>query len=168
MIGRVRAPEVRVASGERVLAWAVAVDGTVLAGTAAAFYAASPGTVVEPVRIPWERVEAAQWDRDESVLDVAEVGTWGEQRPRHRFEVEDPRRLLQLVRERVTASIVVQRHVPVAGRRGFRVIARRPPTAGDHPLEWFYEYDEGIDPEDPVVRVSAAEALAAARADVGL
>jgi hypothetical protein len=143
----------------------VAEDGAVAAGTRDAFYLIRPGEPV--VRVPWERIEAADWDRDESVLRVAEVGSWGRERPVHVVALDDPRRLLQLVRERVTASIVLQRHVPIAGARGVRVIARRAPS-GDRPVAWVYEYDAGIDPDDPAVRRAAAAALDAARIDVGL
>ena len=48
-----------------------------------------------------------------------------------------------------------------------RVIARRAPR-GDQPVRWIYEYDDGVDPDDPAVRQAAEEALAAARAEVGL
>ena len=48
---------------------------------------------------------------------------------------------------------------PSNGRRGVRVIARRAP-AGDRALRWVYEYDEGIDPDDPAVRLAAETALA--------
>ena len=61
-------------------------------------------------------------------LRVVEVGTWGEPRAEHRFASPSPGRLLELVRERVTASVVLQRHVPVRGRAGVRVIARRAPA----------------------------------------
>ena len=71
-----------------------------------------------------------------------------------------------IVKAVVTASVVLQRHVPIEGRRGVRVIARRAPR-GDRPVQWVYEYDEGIDPTDPVVQAAAAEALDGARADVG-
>ena len=49
--------------------------------------------------------------------------------------------------------------------RHLRVIARRPPR-GDQPLAWLYEYDEGVDPDDPAVRAAAEEALAVARAEI--
>ena len=153
-------PPVAVGPGEKVLAWTVAESGETLAGTRDALY-------VGDRRLPWEEVEAADWDGDASVLRVSEVGSWGEQRVEHVFTVEESRRLLQLIRERVTASVVLQRHVPITGRRGLRVIARRAPR-GDRPLAWFYEYDEGIDPDDPVVRLAASEALSAARDEVGL
>ena len=45
-------------------------------------------------------------------------------------------------------------------------IARRAPS-GQSDVQWLYEYDEGVDPEDPFVRAAAETALAAAQADVG-
>ena len=38
------------------------------------------------------------------------------------------------------------------------MIGRRAPR-GDAPIEWFYEYDEGVDPDDPTVRAAALDAL---------
>lgn len=151
-------PPIEVAAGERLLAWAESSDGPV-GGSRDALYL--PG-----LRIPWEEIEAADWDSESSRLRVTEVGSFGLARPVHLVDVETPGALLELVRERVSASIVLQRHVPVRGRRGLRVIARRAP-GGHRPLTWLYEYDEGVDPTDPLVRQAAGEALATARADVG-
>ena len=153
-----RRPDLEVASGERLLAWATAADGAVVGGTRDALYL--------PERLPWEQVEAAGWDSEAATLRVREVGTWGEPRREHELALEEPRRLLQLVQERVTASVVLQRHVPVNGRRGVRVIARRAPGRRDEP-SWAYEFDEGIDPADPEVRRLAAEAMLAAREELG-
>ena len=161
---RTSAPSVSVAQGERVLASAAADDGTVLAGTRDAFYVARGE---ETRRVPWEQVEAADWDRDTDTFRLSEVGTWGEQRPVHTATLADPGRLLELVRERVTASVVLQRHVTVSGRRGLRVIARRAPS-GSGGVEWVYEYDEGVDPDDPAVRDVARATLEAMRREVGL
>jgi hypothetical protein len=158
--GFAKRPPVDVAPGERVLAWTEATTGEVLAGTREALYLG--GT-----RLAWEDVEAADWDRETEVFRVVEVGTWGEVRGEHRFVIGEPRRLLELVRERVTASVLLVRHVPIEGRRGLRVIARRSP-AGDRGVRWLYEYDAGIDPGDPVVRLAAENALADARSEVGL
>ena len=152
-------PPLEVAPGERLLAWAQASDGAAVGGTRDALYLAGS-------RIPWEQVQAADWDSEAGVLRVSEVGSWGEHRPEHELGIEEPGRLLELVRERVTASVVLQRHVPLAGRRGVRVIARRAP-AGGRPLPWVFEYDEGEDASDPVVQRAAAEALEAARLEVG-
>ena len=59
-----------------------------------------------------------------------------------------------MVRERVTATVVLQRHVAVEGSRGVRVIARRAPS-GRREVSWLFEYDEGIDPADPFVAHAA-------------
>jgi hypothetical protein len=157
-------PPVDVPAGEKVLAWAESSSGSVVAGTRDALYVVSPGS--HDTRLPWEQVEAADWDRETSRLRISEVGSWGEERVEHALTIEEPGHLLELVRERVTASVVLQRHVPLRGRRGLRVIARRAPK-GDRPMVWFYEYDKGIDPDDPDVRAAAEVALAAARDEVG-
>lgn len=149
-------PDVEVAPGETVLATATAADGRPVAGTRDALYL--------PRRIPWESVEAADWDSDTSTLRIAETGA-----EPHAvvLEADEPRRLLELIRERVTASVVLTRHVPVAGKRGLRVIARRAPGRRTE-LIWQTRYDDGIDPADPEVRRLVAETLAVAKSDVGV
>jgi hypothetical protein len=151
-------PEVAVGPGEKVLAWAASADG-VVAGTRAALY------LPAGQRLAWEQVEAADWDSESDTLRVIEVGTWGEPRPSYSFVLTEPSRLLQLIRERVTASVVLQRHVAIRGQRGVRVIARRAP-AGERELTWLFEYDEGIDPDDPFVEHAAQEALTSARDEI--
>ena len=116
--------------------------------------------------MPWEQVEAADWDSEADVLRVREVGTWGERRPEYSLVIASPGRLLELVRERVTSSVLLQRHVAVEGSRGVRVIARRAPS-GQRAVTWLFEYDEGIDPDDPLVAHAAETTLAAAREEVG-
>ena len=157
-------PPVEVGKGERLLAWAPVAGGGWAAGTRDALY-------LEGHRLPWEQVQTADWDRDEGRLRVSEVGTWGEPRPLHTLTIpataaKDADRLLQLLRERVTASVLLSRHVPVTGRRGVRIVARRAPS-GRSDVQWLYEYDEGVDPDDPFVRAAAETALEAAQADVG-
>jgi hypothetical protein len=98
---------------------------------------------------------------------VAEVGEFGHKRPEHVLLVDEPGRLLQLVRERVTASVVLQRRVFVSGKSGFTVIARRPPGRSGE-ITWAYEFDRGVDPEDPGVMRSAEQALAVAKEELGL
>ena len=150
------------ARGERLLAWAETTDGALVGGSRDALHLPDR----EPVRLPWEEIATAEWDTDERELRVVEVGTYGQPQPDHRYALHDPDRLLSLVRERVTASIVVQRHVPVRGQRGVRVLGRRAP-GGQAPIAWFVEYDDALDPADPDVATVVDEALAAARGDVG-
>ena len=164
--------------GARVLAWAHAEDGTWLLGTRDVLVVVPPD---EPDRsvppldelgnrpvetIPWERVATADWNKDEDRLRVTEVAEYGVVPPTHVLEVREPGLLLQLVRERVTASIVLQRRVPVSGRRGVTVIARRPPQ-GSGETTWAVELDPGLAPEDPAVREAAARGLQDAQAELG-
>ena len=150
------------ARGERLLAWATTADGATLGGSREALHLPGP----EPLRLPWEQIATAEWDTDEKVLHVVEVGSYGEVRPEHSLQLDDADRLLSLVRERVTASMVVQRHVPIRGRLGARVLGRRAPS-GRGEIAWFVEYDAGLDPDDPAVATVVDEALALALADVG-
>jgi hypothetical protein len=159
---RNKRPTVELAAGESELARAESDAGLVV-GTRDALYVP---TGAGHVRVPWEQVESADWDNEGDRLRVREVGTWGERRPEYLVTIADPGRLLELVRERVTATVLLQRHVAVDGARGVRVIARRAPS-GRREVTWLFEYDEGIDPADPLVELAAERALAAAQEDVG-
>ncbi len=149
--------------GERVLARARAADATWVLGSRRLL-------VIVPAdgstrRIPWEQVEDAAWDKETSRLTLTEIGSYGEQRPAYSFDMDDPAHLLQLVRERVMASIVLQRRVPLRGKQGLTVIGRRSPSGGA--VAWMVAYDEGLDPADPEVAAAAEQALAAAESEVG-
>ncbi len=158
VVGRAGLPR-----GEKVLADALALDGTWLLGTRRLLVVVPAH---DPARlIPWEQVEDAGWNQESSLLKVTETGSYGEPRPTHAFEMADPALLLQLVRERVTASIVLQRWVSVRGKQGLTVIGRRSPVGG--PVTWMHAYDAGLDPEDPEVAAVAEQSLVGARAELG-
>jgi hypothetical protein len=112
-------------------------------------------------------VESAEWRRDDDRLRVSEVGDYGRPRPVHEFVIDDPGQLLAFVRERVTASVVLQRRVVVRDRLGLLVVARRAPN-GTGNLTWAYELDAGLDPEDPEVRELADRGIRTAAEELGL
>ena len=149
--------------GERALAHASTTDGSWLLGTRDALVVVEPA---ETIRVPWERVETADWDRETERLRVAEVGEFGRVRPVHTFTVTEPGQLLPMVRERVTASVLLQRRAVVSGSTGLTVVARRPPR-GDGEVTWACEYDAGVDPQDPAVREVADQAVRAAQDELG-
>ena len=153
--------------GARVLAHTQAADGSWLLGTRDALVLVPGDEAGVSVRLPWEQVETADWDRDEERLRVAEVGEFGRPRTVHEVTIADPGRLLQLVRERVTASVLLQRRIVLPGsRKGLMVVARRSPHR-DGEISWAVEYDVGVDPADPVVVEAAEAALRGAREEVG-
>ncbi|GAB3656786.1 hypothetical protein GCM10027596_11400 [Nocardioides korecus] len=151
--------------GEQVLASGLAGDGTWLLGTRRRLLLVGADAGAPVTALPWEEVEDAAWDREAARLRVTAIGAYAAPRPTWSFDLEDPERLLQLVRERVTASVVLQRRVPVREGRGLTVIGRRNPAGG--PVAWMHSYDAGLDPADPEVVVVADLALAQARAEAG-
>lgn len=159
---------------ERVLAAARDADGTyVVASTQALYLPAGSGG--EHERLGWERIERAEWDRDEERLGVTPTAPFGE--PIEHRTVSMPAepdadqreidRLLAVVRERITASVVIDRRVPIEGDRGVRVVARRQPIP-DAEVTWMVELDKDMSASDPDVVRAANEALARVRSEVAL
>jgi hypothetical protein len=161
---RRRPPEaVAAAVDGRLLAWAESARGW-LAGTPTALHVVPHHGA--PLRLPWEEVQHADWRADDEVLEVVTVGEFGRPRATYSFRLgASPAtlRLAQLVRERVTASVVLQRRVDLGDKRGFTVLGRRNPAGGA--LSWFVDYDAGIEPDAVAEQVDAA--VAQARAEVG-
>ncbi|WP_162602268.1 hypothetical protein [Nocardioides daejeonensis] len=154
-----RRPSSSLPRGERALATALDENGTPVVGSRRALYLGEH-------RVPWEQVHRADWDPEEERLAVSEVGEFGRERPVHVLVLTQPGRLLELVRERVTATMLVQRHVPIVGDKGVFVIARR--ASDGSGVTWYLDFQPGVDPADPEVRRAAREALAAVRDDVGM
>ncbi|MBB6344446.1 hypothetical protein ACWGH8_35480 [Nonomuraea muscovyensis] len=138
--------------GERVLTFAGADEGYVVATNLALFL--SDGT-----RVPYETIDKASWDEEGLRL----LTTDGERR---RERVPEPRLLPETVRERVNATIVVNKHVALPGRGGVRLVARRRP--GGEMLGWTLVFDDGLDPDDPGLRALAEQALEGVRRSMGV
>ncbi len=150
--------------GDRLLTSTQAQDETWLLATRDAL-------VIVPVTgtvrvLPWERVDAADWSLDDERLRVSEVAAYGQVKPVHLFGLDRADGLLPVLRERVSASVLLQRRVVLSGRRGIRIIARRPP-GGQGEVVWACELDAGLDPEDPEVRELADRGLRAAAEELG-
>jgi hypothetical protein len=146
-------PGVEIEPRDRALTHAAADDGGHLVATDNALYL--PGGA----RVPWYLIDRGEWD--ESGLRV--LTTDG---ARHTVAVKEPGRLPEVVRERVTSSILISRHVKLPGRGGVRLVARRVPGQ-DHPA-WELLFDEGLDPDDPGLRALAEQALESLRRSYGI
>lgn len=155
-------PEIRarlvLAPGERVIAHALTGDrAAAVVATTAALH------LPDGRRVPWERIDRAGWNDVGLALTV-------EGEPEQTVPLPAPGRLAQAVYERVTATIVVSRHVPLLseeeGSPGVRLTARRAP--GGTEIAWRLRYDEGVDPDSPEVRRRCAQALARLREQMGV
>ncbi len=111
----------------------------------------------------WEQIHSAAWDRDAAVLEVVEAAAGSVRGSRHRVPIAEPGPLVDVVREQVTASVVIDRHIAIQGRRGVRVTARR---AGDGDIRWTAALDPGIRHDDPEMRPLIDEAVALVRSEV--
>ncbi len=148
--------------GERTLAWACDDAERWYVGTDRALHLPEADGYR---RLPWELVERADWHRDNNQLGIVEVADWGEPEQRTLVTVAEPGALLELLRERVTKSVVVSVYAPVRGRLGLNVVGRRSPVGSDE-VTWSYVLAEGLTPDDPAVLEVAAKAVQQAEAEV--
>lgn len=145
------------AAGERVLAYAAA-DGGYLVATDRALYLPSG------YRIGWEHVEHAGWQR--GGVYVREIVALGEEPAEHYVGVTEPGALPDIVRDRVTSSIVINQHVRLTQQGGVRMVGRRRPGSGE--VVWNLVFDPELDARDPEVRARAERVLVEVRRQTGL
>lgn len=147
--------------GERILAAAPATAGWVVATSHALWVPGDSGMV----RLGWESVDSASWDRDEEVLTVVQAAPVDGRPRRWLLRMPDAGELLLVVKEQVRATVVTSRWVPVVGDRGVTIVARRPP--GTDRLAWTVSVDAGLVMDEPTTRARVDEALAMLRSELG-
>jgi hypothetical protein len=152
---------------EEILAAVQLTTGHWVAGTRAAVYLPTESTTAVR-RVGWEHIERASWNSDESILHVYETTTFGTPLRATDLPVDDPGRFGQLLRERVDASVVIQRHVPLAGKKGVRIVGRRNPADTNAPIAWNFVLDKGLEPDQPGLLDRAEAALAGVRDEFGV
>lgn len=114
-------------------------------------------------RIGWDAIDKATFDDSTLRLSIhSETGDIASMR----VPIALPGRLPEVVRERVTASIVVSEHVALPGGGGVRVTARRRPDREE--LSWWGALDEELEPADDHLRAEAARAVSLVRDTMGL
>jgi hypothetical protein len=148
------------APDERVVAWAGAGDGVLVATTR--------GLVLpDGARLGWHQIHKATWSGREltvvpaTVVEESSEFAVVEDGPAVTYSLPDPGELPHQVRERVTRSVATSTHYRIAGA-GLRVAARRVP--GVDGLTWTVRYDPGSDGTDPAVRAETAGLVAEAKA----
>jgi hypothetical protein len=112
-----------VAGKEAVLGYGTTRDGDLVVATLAGLHL--PGA---EGFLTWDQVVRASWTSPRLVVSVQRVPGGGLRELA--LELALPGALPEAVRDRVTASIVAERHVPFDGDRGARFVARRT-GAGD-------------------------------------
>jgi hypothetical protein len=147
----------RAGSGEaRVLAWAPAAEDVAIGRPGGL----SVGGPLGWVHVAWHEVERGGWNADLGQLQWRTyAGVRGSVR------LTPPRRLPELFRERVSASIVVEQVVPFPGSRGIIVSGRRDLGDDTVPLQWHATLGRGLTWSTDGVEDAAEAALAQLRGE---
>lgn len=154
-------PGVDLAHGERVLASDVTTDGSPVVATNHRLWLTTPDGLTS---IGWADVERATFDQESDLLTVIETASMGNRPRRYRLRIEGALALLDVIRERVKASVILSRNVLIADGKGVRIAGRRRPDTGA--LAWNVTADAGLDVANPEVRARIEAALAEIRAEL--
>jgi hypothetical protein len=147
----------------RILAWARSADGLVV-GSLAVLSLGGSEAGTEPAgwrHVGWHEIEHGGWNAESRSLSWTLYGG-----RRGRVELAEPGRLPELFRERVAASIAVERFVPIRGERGVTVTARRD-LGRDGELTWHSSLTRGLSWSGEGVAEEAARAAAELESEYG-
>lgn len=147
----------------RILAWAESRPGYCVGTPAGLSYGSEDG---EPGRswrhVGWHEIEHGGWNVETRRL------TWRtyEDGPGS-VELGEPGRLPELFRERVAASIAVQKFVPLTGERGVTITARRD-LGRDAGISWHSTLTRGLSWQTEGVREAVDVAMVELRTEYDL
>ena len=141
----------------RILAWARGPNGYVIGSPAALSWGEQ-----EWRHLGWHEIERGGWNAETAKLSWVQYGG-----RRGSVGLDPPGRVPELFRERVAASIAVERFVPVSGDRGVIVTARRDLGADDR-ISWHSTLTRGLTWQTDGVRAIADEAMTRLRTEFDL
>jgi hypothetical protein len=153
------AQALEIGSGERVLTWSVLTDGGVAAATIEGLRVRPEGA--DLVVAPWTDIDHAVWDAESAVLSIWWVGS-PDITP---LALEEDSFLPEVVHERVRASVVLTRDVPLPGGRALWIALRK---GSDGTLTTQVAPPLGVRLDDPQIAAVVARAEAALREEAGL
>ena len=168
MFGRGLPKEVRgrlgIPAGEKVVAWGSGLtrrDGQAAYAVATdrALYLDATGE-----RLPWDRINRAQWD--EPMLELVVLDADGRPDRLVRVPLGVGSSLPAAVHAQVTESVVVSERLQLGDGAAALAVARR--SSDDASIWWSIVFDSGLDATDPDLRARADEALAELRAALGI
>jgi hypothetical protein len=105
----------------RILAWAGTPIGFGIASSAVFSY----GNQEAWEHIGWHEIERGGWNAELRRLSWVLYAAPGIAATRGSLELTEPGRIPELFRERISASIAVEKFVPLSGERGVIITARR-------------------------------------------
>jgi len=148
--------------GERVLAVAYDPDGRALVATDRDLLLQRRPPAYD--RIGWDTIDKATYS--DGLLRITRVDDAGVSGGGLKIPLDEPGTFPVVVRDRVTASIVVSQPVTIGEGKAIRVVARRRPDRES--LAWGYVIEPGVHAGDPEVVAAAREAVASVRLEAGI
>jgi len=151
--------------GEKVLASVRQANAALAVATERAVYRQDgPGADRSWSRLGWDDVDQVLWDDERHTLTLTRAGL-GESSP---VVLRLPRSvpLVELARERVTATTLARAPLLSAGRVCGWLTARRPP--GSDQVRWVLALRDATAAGDPALWSRVSGAIAALEADLGL
>ena len=130
--------------------------------TSAGFCVASPATLSYGdeqgwKHVGWHEIERGGWNAELQKLTWVHYAVPGEVPARGSLELTDPGRFSELFRERIEATIAVERFVPLAGERGVIIAARRD-LSGSGAVAWHGTLTRGLSWQTTGVRDAVDQA----------
>jgi len=158
---------------DRILAWATiagasgdprgrgAGEEQEIAGFCVGFPAVlSYGNTDGWTHVGWHEIESGNWNSETGRL------SWRTYEGRRgMIDLAEPARLPELFRERIAASLVVEKFVALEGRRGVTISGRRDLAAPDRPIVWHRSLTRGVTWQTEGVEELAERALEEVRAE---
>jgi len=140
----------------RILAWAATQGGFAVASPSALSF----GHEGDWTHLGWHEIERGGWDEQTGTLTWSRYGgTTGE------LTLTEPGRLPEVFRERVAASIVLEKFVPILNGRGVLISGRRDLADGDPQITWNSTLGRGLTWQMAGVRDATEEAVAQVRTE---
>ena len=138
-----------------MLAWAEAADGFCIGSPGWLCYGSAEGWT----QVGWHEIERGGWNVETRTLSwVRHDGGRGS------VALAEPGRLPELFRERVEASIMIKKYVPLVGERGVTVTARRD-LAGSGEITWHSTLTKGLSWQTAGVREAVDAVMAEVRTE---
>jgi hypothetical protein len=148
----------------RILAWASTSTGYSIASPSLLSY----GDEEAWRHVGWHEIERGGWNAELRKLSWVLHAAPGKPSPRGSLELIEPGRLPELFPERISATIAIERFVPLVGERGVTITARRDLAASGR-ITWHSTLTRGLNWETHGVRAAVDQAMEELRTeyDVG-
>jgi hypothetical protein len=138
----------------RILAWARTSTGFCIASPATLSYGDEAGWR----HVGWHEIERGRWNAELRKLTWVLHAAPGRLSPHGSLELVEPGRLPELFRERISATIAIERFVPLVGDRGVTITARRD-LGGTGTVDWHGSLTRGLSWESDGVRAAVDQAM---------